>query len=388
MNTTTAAANTTPTGVFGLSSVDATLVAAMAALIAASLAFLGVTLARRQTERHWRTENRQQRVITASTQLAHESAAVRIAGVAALESLIDDYLNSARTRILGQWHLHHTSRLVGMQIRVRGRPIGRRVRGYRLRSTDFLLAQQAVNVLCAYLRSPGAPPPASAPTLVTETITSRLGRRPGETTGRDVVREHRYQPNDEQVRETIVNTIGAHLKDGTPGQRWSQLAYDFTGVEFHSVTVFDRAQFHGPVGFDRAQFHSPVGFQQAQFHAAAWFDEAQFHAAARFEGAHFHGYTKFGEVEFHSVTVFDRAQFQGPVGFDQAHFHDDTRFYEAQFQGLARFEGAQFHAHAWFDEAQFHADAGFHAEGAVTLLNPKDYPWVTRIETAPQGRLD
>ena len=99
VNTTTAATDATPS-VFGLSSVDATLVAAMAALIAASLAFLGVTLARRQTERHWRTENRQQRIITASTQLAHESAAVRIAGVAALESLIDDYLNSARTRIL------------------------------------------------------------------------------------------------------------------------------------------------------------------------------------------------------------------------------------------------------------------------------------------------
>lgn len=94
-----AAENTTSAGTFGLSSVDATLVASAAALIAASLAFLGVTLARRQTERHWRTENRQQRFLSASEQLAHESAAVRIAGVAALESLIDDYLNSARTRI-------------------------------------------------------------------------------------------------------------------------------------------------------------------------------------------------------------------------------------------------------------------------------------------------
>ena len=129
-----------------------------------------------------------------------------------------------------------------MQIRIGRRPIGRPVRGYRLRSNDFLLAQQAVNVLCAYLRTPGAPPPASAPTLVTETITSRLGRRPGESTGRDIVHEHRYQPNDGQVRSTI----------STPSLHTSKTAHQDNAGHTSVMTSLARSSTFPSVSFRRS----------------------------------------------------------------------------------------------------------------------------------------
>lgn len=245
------------------------------------------------------------------------------------------------------------------QFRIGRLRLGRRVRGYRIRSTDFLLAQQAVNVLCAHLRTPGVPPPTNAPTLVAETITSRLGRRPAEHRGRDVVSEYRYQPNDEQVRETIVNTIASHLRDGTSGQRWSHLAFDFTGAHFYTAVWFFDAHFHTNAKFDAAQFHADAMFDDTYFDAKVGFSKAEFHDNAVFRGAHFYSYTLFTETRFHVVAEFTEAHFHGHVEFAEAHFCARAGSFRACFCARAVFSKAHFHAAAQFDAAQFYGRAAF-----------------------------
>ncbi|MDV6245284.1 pentapeptide repeat-containing protein [Rhodococcus opacus] len=314
----------------------ATVLASLGILGAAILAFVATWLGRRQTEKHFTLSTRRDRFTTIAAQLADPSAAVRIAGVYALEALADDWLTHSWYRL----------------------PHKRRIGRHE--------AQTCIDVLCSYLREPYEPSQEKRTpikTIIREELSNRV-----------VEEHHERRPDDSQVRQSILRVIASHLQS-TARTSWSRLDFDFTGAYLEN-TNFRGCLFRGMTSFNRAQFHGEQ----------TWFAAAEFHGeSTRFDRTQFYGeQTWFAGTEFHSKTVsFTEARFySAATWFNDAEFHSDTSFNEAQFFGQAtgfsrvRFHGgstefseAQFHSETTrFDEAQFHGEvaafneAGFHSE--------------------------
>ncbi|MDJ0100275.1 hypothetical protein QM603_22570 [Gordonia alkanivorans] len=347
---------------------------AAGAVIAAGLAFLVAYLGRKQIDRHWETTNRQQRFTTIAGQLTDPNAAVRIAAIASMEALIDDHLTPKH------WY-------------------GRRRGRYRSNPQ----AQAGINVLCAYLRLPTTTHPSGNPTITTETITLIAGRRTGEHKGQEIKQTHTYNPNDHEVRSTILRTITTHLRPNPPGKSWQHLDYDLTGAHLNNAdfsnahfrgqrTLFTQANFTGvTTSFDRAQFTGKTtSFLGAQFTCKRTlffgaqftgkntsFDRAQFTGKYTFfDGAQFTGKISwFRGAQFTgktNTTSFDRAQFTGKYTFfDGAQFIcKTTSFADAQFTGkLASFDRVQFASeNTFFDEAKFAGKTTFFDEVQFLFL--------------------
>lgn len=330
-----------------LTTAQGSILIAIGAITAAALAYLVAYLGRRQTDRHWQTTNRQNRFTTIATQLADPNAAVRIAAVASMEALIDDHLTARHW--YGQW-----------------RPKYRR----------NPQAQAGINVLCAYLRLPATTHPNGEHTITAETITIKTGRRTGESKGREIEQTHTYNPHDDDVRDTILRAIAAHLRPKQAGRSWQHLDYDFTGAHLRDAN-FRRAQFRGQTtlfrstrfdgdatSFGEARFYNKnTSFGDALFNSEnTYFDDVRFHSwrtsfrEARFAGSHtsftkadFAGHeVSFREARFSGTsTSFHNAKFVGPelVEFDGTKFCSDglTSFAVSQFESKAvRFYAAEF----------------------------------------------
>ncbi|MCE4265290.1 pentapeptide repeat-containing protein [Rhodococcus globerulus] len=243
------------------------------------------------TNQHASTLRRELRTrfTDAAAQLAHSSAAVRIAGVYAIAALADD------------WHSRNEANEV----------------------------QTCIDVLCGYLRLPYDPEHAvshQTKRVITRPRVDSDGAVSGE------IEEHfEFRQNDREVRKTIVRVIRDHLVEAA-SPSWSDRAYDFQGAVLEDV-VLSRTSFRGPVSFagakfhgkstsfDRAKFYSEsTSFVLAQFHSKTTsFDLAQFHSkTTRFARAEFHSKTtSFVEAEFHSgMTSFNRPRVWQRVYFD------------------------------------------------------------------------
>jgi len=207
------------------------------------------------------------RFTTAASQLADDNLAVRIAGVAAMAGIADEWLRRSSPESEARQQVKE--------------------------------AQTVVDVLCGYLRlSPTASPEAP---------------------------EHWDRP----VRETIVRAITARLQEATPEEEsWTQLDLDFTGTHFNGSYTFRDAKLTGRVTFDHAVFdggemnfaNAVIGgstsFEDCKFIGDAIFDACNFVDHVRFVGAHFQG----GVVSFHDAEVgregtldFESARFGGHV---------------------------------------------------------------------------
>lgn len=165
-------------------------------------------------------------------------------------------------------------------------------------------AQACVNVLCSYVRSPfdseiGLARPASLAKKVVK-----------DTTGTE--EHHEYPIDDREVRVTIVRILAAHLRklpvvDSVrryPGP-WSFMDIDLTGAYLHDA-FFARCVFDGRVTFDGAQFTGEYAvFTDAVFSGVSIrFSNATFECArSSFQNVKFSG----GEVWF-SDTIFSSRQ--------------------------------------------------------------------------------
>jgi hypothetical protein len=208
-----------------------------------------------------------QRYTTAADQLGHEKPAVRLAGVYAMARLADD------------WDDQH---------------------------------QVCIDVLCAYLRMPYDPDPAS----------------------------EKHREGEREVRHTIIRLIRDHLQDPSALTAWcgrdldfSNATFDggdFTGAKFTGGKVsFSGAEFTGgEVSFRGAKFTGgEVSFYAAEFIGGdvAFYDVEFSGGRAFFGGAEFTG----GEVFFGSAKFID-----GDVSFFGAKFIDgEITFYETEFIG-------------------------------------------------------
>lgn len=331
----------------------ATVIAGLAVLIAAFITLIIAWLTRRQTDRHWTASNRQQRFIEAARQLADPNPAVRIAGVAATETLTDGWLTPNPLR--------RFFRRPANQIR-------------------RLHAQQCVNVLTAYLRIPATHPPDNNPTIREEHITFTRGRASSRDRGNTVERHHHYTVNDDEVRASITRTIAAHLRQEPTGRSWSALTYDLTGAHLRDVnfaatvwehgpdftngvftgaTIFDFATFGDYTRFGGASFGPWVGFEMTKFGRSARFAQATFGDKVSFGRATFGDNARFGGAAFGDDARFIRATFGDNASFGGATFGDKARFDSTTFGDNARFGGTTYGFGALFGDATFGDNAWF-----------------------------
>jgi len=250
-----------------------------------------------------------ERFAAASGQLGAVTAIERIAGVAAMAALAD------------QWNAHR---------------------------------QQCINVLCGYLRLPYDPSTGLLKSVVSEHTwpVGGLDMHGRGATGKET-RTYEQLPNDREVRFTVISTITAHLQDFA-NNSWQGNDFDFTGVtfdggsfagaEFSGGTVnFKGATFSGgyvdflsatfsggTVGFRKATFSGgTVGFREATFSGGTvdfgW--GATFSGSrVQFNGATFSGGTvDFGSTSYAGTTFDSRATFSGgTVDFNGATFSSGT----------------------------------------------------------------
>lgn len=335
----------------------ATVLASAGVLLAALVAYTAAILGRKQTEKHFGqshglTEVRglRDRFTTIAGQLADPSAAVRIAGIYAMEALVGDWLQRAQPRE----------------------------------------AQACINVLCSYLRLHHAP--GDRDHHQTKQV---IHRRNGD----HEVEDHlEYRQDDSQVRQSIIRTISAHLQDNAHGS-WSDLDFDFTGAYLESAD-FAGAIFRGEVTFREAHFvGAKTSFEAAKITGNVSFAEATFTGEeTSFVRAIFTGeLVSFERAQFAGdVITFERAQFIGDATtFKKATFTGSvTQFWKAQFTGKGTaFTGAQFTGErTMFDFVQFTGDsisfwAAQFTGNATSFENARFEAETTDFETTFTGKI-
>ncbi|HEX6358184.1 pentapeptide repeat-containing protein [Actinophytocola sp.] len=233
----------------------------------------------------------------------------------------------------------------------------------RLAQDHVKQRQTIVNVLCAYLRMPDAPPDDDT-TLTVEQVQER------------------------EVRLTAQRLLTIHLRPGGSRSRpvatfWEDIDLDLTGATLINLdligcrantirftnahltgrTSFDKAEFTGAAVFHGARFTGFASFREARFTDSVWFSNAHFTDSASYIRALFTGTTTFHAATFSHDTWFDEARFTGATSFSSAQFTRDASFKEtgfnesifreARFTGSATFEGALFTSTPAFNGTQF-----------------------------------
>ncbi|MGV9712101.1 pentapeptide repeat-containing protein [Gordonia sp. NPDC003424] len=329
----------------------ATLGAGLLAVLAASIAFFAAHRVYKQTERHFRTTNRQDRYTTIATQLADANPAVRIAAVYALEALADDWLNSGSV-----------SRFAYLRARAWNQKLRDEVRA-RAMAAATRQAQACINVLCGYLRTPLASPPDNQHTLVERSVTTN-----GEAAA--VEDRHAYQPNDLHVRKVITDVIEGHCKRiDLNGRCWSDLRFEFGGAHLYDAH-FSYCEFSGPMDFMGAVFYDGGSFDGCVFKYGAFFSRTHFIGGmGSFYNAEFCKGASFSSARFDHGGWFDEAVFREEASFDRVAFDHSTRFQRVQFLGPAEFKRATFSDEADFTGAEFNDVADFdEAEFATNVV--------------------
>ncbi|TDD32198.1 pentapeptide repeat-containing protein [Nonomuraea terrae] len=297
--------------------------------------------------KHDATERRVTDLYTkAAEQLGHDKAAVRLAGLYALERLAQDNPDHRQT---------------------------------------------IVNVICAYLRMPYTPPTPVDPEEERKTALREARRRyhaartykgiAGTAAGPSPMSAEADPEGERQVRLTAQGILADHLRDRRPAEErdaapedsrfWPGMGIDLTGatlmeIDFeycHPVAAtFDGATFLGNAWFRWATFAGEASFARATFSRSAWFETATFSKSAWFRRVTFSGEASFREVTFSEQASFNGATFSEGASFAKATFSWHTAF-----------------AQATLSKANF-------AE-AVVRASDADYIWPTgwHLETLPDG---
>jgi uncharacterized protein YjbI with pentapeptide repeats len=246
--------------------------------------------------------------------------------------------------------------------------------------------QTVVNVICAYLRNPYAPPPEAGQLrplgIRRPLLRSATAARSAPTPSREVLLQER------EVRLTAQRILQLHLHPGAdldhpqPGF-WRDIDLDLTGATLINFSLrgcavatatFDQAIFTGDASFDGVTFNGRAGFIGATFTGDAGFSGVTFTGDAGFSGVTFTGDAGFSGVTFTGGAGFDRARFAGFAGFDGVTFTGRAWFDRAAFSGYTRFDGATFDGDAWFDRATFSGRTSF---AHATFISGAQFTWTT-----------
>ncbi|NED58716.1 pentapeptide repeat-containing protein [Micromonospora aurantiaca] len=225
--------------------------------------------------------------------------------------------------------------------------------------------QTVVDVMCAYLRMPYAPPDApksfSAPKrdpaqelqvrLTAQRLLADHLRVPSGVSGEDA---QELPPTlDESFWPGInLDLTGAVLIDFSLNEA-SVHSATFLQATFRGLAMFDGVTFTANVVFDEATFTDNATFRNAAFNGAAWFRDTSLNGDwSNFGGANFTSGAWFTRANFAGEATFRGATFTGDAdfnfatfadaGFGEATFSGGARFFQATFKGAVRFSGATF----------------------------------------------
>ncbi|MER5701912.1 pentapeptide repeat-containing protein [Micromonospora sp. NPDC002296] len=243
------------------------------------------------------------------------------------------------------------------------------------------LRQDAVDAICAYLRTPSvatavAGTGAADGELRRDALRVLVGLlRPASGAGEDV-----GVGGDAGAGGTspgvVVDLSGATLVEADLGG--CELAEArFADTRFLGTTSFADARFTGDAVFARAVFHGAARFDGARFAADAVFGRARFRGPASFERVGFAAMAWFGRGEeelWEDDPAWDAAEDVRPAPWDEPNEDDpgwpvavlmgDYQGWEeggdgARFVGAVSFRSVRFDGPAWFCKARFGADATF-----------------------------
>ncbi|MER7368209.1 pentapeptide repeat-containing protein [Nonomuraea wenchangensis] len=221
--------------------------------------------------------------------------------------------------------------------------------------------QTIVDVICAYLRMP---PPLTdrSPAQGSDADGGPQGRGgPG-----DRERELRalVDPQELQVRIAAQRILRDHLRwsrseQTPPATFWPGIDLDLTGAWLVKLdltdcrirkTGFGSATFEGFARFDRATFGDRTTFAGAFFLGTADWETANYKAG--FQEALFEAETMFRETVFAQRADFRGVTFLATALFDHAVFRQLALFRRTRFTAEALFSGATFAGEAVFREAR------------------------------------
>ncbi|MBG0832727.1 pentapeptide repeat-containing protein [Planomonospora sp. ID67723] len=248
--------------------------------------------------------------------------------------------------------------------------------------------QTIVDVICAYLRMPPVlTDPARAQSA--EADGGPPDRRRPDAREREL--RALIDPQELQVRIAAQRILRDHLRwsrseQSPPATFWPGIDLDLTGAWLVKLDLIDcrmrgagfgNVVFEGFARFDRAAFGGRTMFAGAVFTGTADWDTADYKAC--FQEALFEGETVFRE------TVFaQRADFRGVA------FTGSALFSRSVFRGLAVFRGARFGAEAFFSAAAFAGEAVFReaefsgpASFQDAAFDTAPALWEARVHTAP-----
>ncbi|MEV7804492.1 pentapeptide repeat-containing protein [Microbispora sp. NPDC088329] len=289
----------------------------------------------------------------AAEHIGHEKAAVRLAGMYALERIAQNYQEHRQT---------------------------------------------IVDVICAYLRMPYTPPPGTSVRSVAERISPSLAKVSKNTqesgqeevievvqelqvrlAAQDILCRHLRCEDSETSNNSNfwkgmrVNLIGAYLED-----------LDFENCRPESIEC-NNATFAGVTNFNGAQFEGDADFYDAVFHSATWFGAARFCGTAGFGGAKFMHTASFMPSTFFKDAVFTEVEFRGDTVFAKTLFRGDAIFAGATFAPHTQFVVVNFTKGATFEDAKVDKSATF--EGiSISGESQQIWPLGWRLEPYPDGR--
>jgi len=270
-----------------------------------------------RTQSHAEFDSGEQRVTNlytkAADQLGHEKAAVRLAGLYALERVAQ---NNPQHR------------------------------------------QTIVNVFCAYLRMPLPRNPWSAPEAM------KYGDDRAEPPPEFLDAARTY--NEElQVREAAQAIVVNHLAVRSEGQEdeldfWRDLDLDLRGAHLRDFSLdgcrLRKADLTG------AYFEGGIFVVRTEFRGVPWGTSGPSGVGgATFAACKFAGRTVFEDVHFGGDASFERATFTGDAYLGGISFDGKCDFSSAVFRGQADFEGTIFDDGADFSDSTFGGDVSFTA---------------------------
>lgn len=176
----------------------------------------------------------------------------------------------------------------------------------RLGQDNPKLRQTVIDVICAYLRMPFAPP--------AEVLRGNAEHSPCTLARDDPDPEPDRQPErrqELQVRLTAQRLLRDHTRasgpDNEPVTYWRGPAGERMNLDLGGAVLvfFDLGDCEvGAAVFGYAQFHGGTDLVRAQFHGSAALVGARFYGFLNLRAARFHGHADLTAAAFHGVVDF------------------------------------------------------------------------------------
>jgi uncharacterized protein YjbI with pentapeptide repeats len=237
--------------------------------------------------------------------------------------------------------------------------------------------QSIVDIICGYLRMPYSPP--SQPPARSRNTVGLRPRRPAwirPQGNASIAGADNNSRQEKQVRLTAQRILSTHLRPKLESlidrpknsKYWPLIDVDLTGAtlvtfDFRECRlrsgIFNDANFIGSATFGGAIFTERATFNRANFSEGVLFCYVNFNGATSFIEVTFNGLTEFDHALFHGGATFERASFATTAAFTQSTFTAAARFDSTIFNGEAVFNWANFSQNAWFVTASFDKGAIF-----------------------------